>query len=816
MPVRLFLQRGFLALSIVLIIGVLAIYGWLKSTVPDYSKTLESAHLSASVTITRDAAGVPHIEAAAFNDAAFAMGYVQAQDRMWQMEIIRRGVQARTAELFGDAFVETDLLYGAAYDYPGIARRSEERLDDDTRETFEKFAEGVNLAIDAGQATASPEWFLFGVTPEPWTASDVNNLMTFISDTATDGDRELKIAAMKAALSPEKFEFATAPLPASYPTLYRDFGALDGAMDPAGVGDGKARGGTNFFAFAPGRTTTGGAVLAVDPHLPLHAPSLVYPVVVNLPDDFIAGGAWIGSPAVVFGQNSRIAWGMTHLYADTTDYIVERVDPQNPDRYLTPTGAAPFEVEEVEIAVKGGAPARRSIRRTRHGVVVSDLVSAGGETLTGGGLAAQFKAVEDAFGPGHVLVRRQLAVEEGHTTIQSTLKVSRARNWTEFRDALRDYEWTNNFVFADRDGNIGVQMAARIPVRRRVNGWNGQRLARGWLGEGAWDGYAPFDDLPYIFNPAQGYVADANSRAVPADFPLRVTDNFASPWRVRRAYDLIDAKDRHSLASIAEIQLDVYSYAAATLIPALERVNMRSEKAKSAMRMLTAWDRMMAQDKPEPLLYAAVELALQQRLVNAHDVSVARRHGDALLLTRILTEGADWCDHPDTEAVESCEDAVNEAIDAAVAAVASEHGNDMARWRWGREHIAHFSAPYSWANAPVLDTLTATRLPAPGGEGTLNLGGGYITSAPFDNLLEGLSFDQGSGATFRMIADLRDPKRSLFMFAPGQSGNVMSPHWNDLAKRWAAGEYFSLHERDKRNSRRSVIRAVAGSNEDAE
>ena len=152
---------------------------------------------------------------------------------------------------------------------------------------------------------------------------------------------------------------------------------------------------------------------------------------------------------------------------------------------------------------------------------------------------------------------------------------------------------------------------------------------------------------------------------------------------MRRAYDLIDAQDRHSLASIAEIQLDVYSYAAATLIPALERVNMRSEKAKSAMRMLTAWDRMMAQDKPEPLLYAAVELAFQQRLVNAHDVSVARRHGDALLLTRILTEGADWCDHPDTEAAESCEDAVNEAVDAAVAAVASEHGNDMARLALG-------------------------------------------------------------------------------------------------------------------------------------
>ena len=794
------------------VVTALGVYAWLQSTLPDYARTLQSDHLTAAVKISRNAYGVPHIEAKSFRDAAFAMGYVQAQDRLWQMEIMRRAVQGRTAEIFGEALVATDIAYRVHASLPDIAEKSAPRIDEETKEIFQAFADGVNLAIEKGEATSSPEWALLGVKPRPWTLSDSNNLMTIISETATDGERELLVETVAAANMPHVERLLFDPLPETFPTLYRDFQppALkkETPAAPSGNGGSETRAGTNFFAFAPSKTTTGQAILAVDPHLPTHAPSMLYPLSITLPDDFIAGAAWVGSPSVAFGQNKSIAWGLTHLYADTFDYIVERIDPKNPQNYLTPEGSVPFEVEEIVIPVKGGEERRILRRRTRNGVVVSDPLP-GDESAAENGLSQKFKIVGDTFGPGHVVARRQLAVEEGQTTMQSYVKVSRARSWEEFRNALRDYEWTNNFVFADVEGNIGVQMAARLPVRRKVNGWDGQRLARGWLGEGEWEGYVPFDDLPNIFNPPQGWVADANSRTVDDTIPFRVTDNFSPPWRIARAYAMIDARNRHDLNSVAEIQLDPHSAQGEWLLKRVSRFEMTSDCARNAMAMLGQWDFKMVPDRPEPLLYAAIELALQQRLINVHDNAAASLTPNAIRLSRALNDGTKWCDHPQTDNVESCAQAVNEAVEQAVAAVASEYGSDMSKWRWGDKHYAEFPATYSWANVPLLDGLTRTRIPSPGGDNTLNAATGDRPDASPDDMLSNLQFIQGHGATYRLIADLGDPGKSLMSFAPGMSGNAMSKHWDDMAEGWAAGKYLSLLPDDKEPVKVTVIEPAA-------
>ena len=808
------LQIALICAAALLVLPTASIYFWLRSTLPDYTKTLESDRLSAAVTISRDAYGVPHIEAQNFTDAAFALGYAQAQDRYWQMETMRRAVRGRNAAVFGEDLFELDIRYQAHGSLSEVAEKSSARIEPEIREIFQAFADGVNLAIESGEATSSPEWALLGVQPEPWTMGDSNNFMTIISETATDGERELIVEAARMANSEQLNHLLFTPLPGNFPTLYEDFKTDTGSTDapsnlPGGASDPEKHNGTNFFVLAPSRTKTGSPILAVDPHIPTHTPSLFYPVTITLPDNVIAGAAWIGSPSISFGQNSHIAWGITHLYADTFDYIVERIDPDNPNNYLTPEGSVPFEVAQIRTPVQGEEDRFISLRRTRNGVVVSDpLPTEDGEIPEG--LSEEFKIVEEAFGPGHVVARRQLAVEEGQTTMQSLVKVSLAQSWDEFREALRDYEWTNNFVYADREGNIGVQMAARLPNRRQLNGWNGQRLARGWLGEGEWMGYVPFDDLPMIYNPPQGWIADSNSRTVDARTPFRVTDNFSSPWRITRAYEMVDAVERHDMASATKIQMDVQSHQARWILDRLLKIEMTSERSKAAMDMLRKWDLNMEMDRPEPLLYSTIALALQQRLINIHNNVAQSVSPDALQITHILDDAPHWCDHPDTDRVENCDDAVNDAVMLALDALSSQFGRNMSSWQWGKAHQTEFPPEYSWAHVPFLGDLARTTLPSPGGDGTLNVAAGTRPNATPQDLLSDLEFVHVHGAMYRMISDLGDPSQSTMSFAPGISGNAFSKHWSDMAQPWVDGEYFNLFPNQDGKRKITTITAIPG------
>ena len=787
------------------VLATAGVFVWLRGTLPDYAKTLESDALGATVTIERDENGVPHIRAESFDDAAFAMGYVQAQDRLWQMEAVRRAVHGNTAAVFGEAFVYTDLSYKAIYRLPHVWEKSHARLDSQTRRAFGAFAAGVNLAIESGEGMSSPEWGVLGVRPKPWSAADVNNMMTVISETATDGARELSLALHDSVFSEEELALLYEELPAAFPTLYSDADEAVGVSAAQGdIHSDPKTPGSNFFVVGPERSATGKPILAADPHLPTYAPAMTYPVIVTLPDDVIAGAAWVGAPAVAFGHNSKIAWAKTHMYADTMDYVVEKIDPDNPDHYLTPDGSEPFTWREYSVDVKGGEPRIFAVRETRNGVVVSDSHLYADEK---GNLASQFSIVEELFGPGHVVARRQVNTLEGQLTIQSTMKLSRAHNWNEFRDALRDYEWTNNIIYADVEGNIGVHMAARLPRRREVNGWNGERLARGWLGEGVWDGYVPFDDLAFVFNPPKGWIADANSRAVGPDFPFRVTSNFSGPWRVQRAYDLLGARAAHTPESLEIIQLDVYSAQAEWLMRRVAAFEFRSDRARSAYDMLNAWDFNMDKDRPEPLIYSAFELALQQRLVNSRHDSIGARHAKPLLLARILQADHPWCDKRETPPVESCADAVNEAMELAVERISARHGANMDAWRWGDVHQAVFPAFFSWANVPLLGDFTAAAAPTDGGPTTLNVAASNRSGAPLDDLLSGLQFNQAHGATFRMVVDMADLENSRFMIAPGVSGNAMSPHWADQIDAWAAGDYFRFLGREPLRKQTTVITA---------
>ena len=812
----------------------LALWLWLLSTLPNYERDLVATGLGAPTVIKRDSYGIPHITAETYRDAAFALGYAQAQDRMWQLELLRRAATGRTAEVMGRPLLSFDIRARIRLQSAAMHQASYAGFSDPMRHVADAFASGVNLAIKEGQAARSPEWALLGHTPAPWTGADVMSLTIAARDIASTVQQELIFENRKQALTDAEFQMVHEPLPACFPTSYED-GAASPPATPftratckallaheTGEGSGEGVGtsdpnvpdfGTNLFVAGRDATATGKAVLAVDPHLPAQAPGVIYPVSISLPDRMFAGGAWIGTPVIVFGHNDRIAWGMTHLYVDAADYVVERIHPANPDAYLTPDGPQPFEWHTETFDVKDGAPVTVRYRTSRNGIIVSDpWLSAPDDQTTTDTLAPDFKIIEQVYGPGHVVALKQPDATAGNRSLEALFRLSQSRSWDEAGTALSLYDLNNNFVYADVDGNIGLQMGARVPIREETDQWHGQRPARGWLGEGVWTGFAPYSALPSLYNPPKGWLADANSRAVLHDFPHRLADVYSPPWRALRASARVGARRDHTVESFKDIQLDFYSTKADWLLDHVADMELADERSKDAMAKLLAWDRVMAADRSEPLLYSVFAWALQHRLINRRYPELASKRADVLLLGKLIARDHEWCDDPATDPVEDCTDAVGAAMDMALDRIIEQFGPDPAEWRWGAARRIVFPALYSWDTVPPLRDWINPGLPYGGSEATLNRAASPRSNVSDKDILSELKHEVQSVAPFRMVIDLSDLKASTYSAAPGLSVNAVSRHWDDLLLPWSLGSGFKLHGADLRGAKVTTLTPPAPSN----
>lgn len=780
-----------------LILCAVTLWLWLRSTVPDYARDLRSIDVTAPIEIIRGQHGVPHIFAQTYADAVFAAGYAQAQDRLWQMEMIRRAVLGRTAEVIGPSRFAADVEALAIYQTDKIRAKTYASLKPETKALFDRFAAGVNFAIAMDEGTSSPEWTLTGIEPPQWTGADVSNFMIAIIPDADDAKRELLKARLAKALPAEMVRGHFAPLPGDYPSLYDPYLSKSSAKKAQGSADAPPGKGTNFVVVGPERSTTGKPILAVDPHLPLNSPSELYPMALFWPGGEAVGAAWVGSPAIAFGHNGAIAWGMTHLHVDTADYIVERIDPKAPGRYVTPDGSKVFETREIEVPLKGGERKTLTVRASANGPVVSDIDG-----------FADFSVLKEVFGPGHVAVLKQAHITRGQRSLEALLDVNQAKDWKSFRAALRRYDWTNNIAFASRSGDIGVQMAASVPLRAQKRAWTGGEMARGWRGEGSWTGFVDFEGLPFLFNPEGSVITDANSRAVDQRFEPRITDSFAQPWRVAQAHIRLAVLPKHSPASIMAIQTDVQSKAAQALIQAMSTVGGISKITQQELAALKKWDCRFTRERSEPLIYSAIALALQDRLINLHHPLLASRVPHPIRLIRILTGDTAWCDHPKTGDMETCGAAVDEAIGQAIEALERTYGRERSAWLWGDVHRAVFDATYSFASVPLLGALVRTKAETDGGTFVLASAPSLHKKQTPGALLEDLDFTQSGGATFRMIADLSALADTKFMFAPGVSGNPISPHWNNMVKAWARGDYIKINRQTAKGGQTTWIRPV--------
>ncbi len=880
---------------------------WLRGSLPQFDGEMPLSGLSAPVEVVRDRHGVPHILARSEEDALFALGFVHAQDRLWQMEMNRRIGAGRLAEVLGADALDTDRLLRTL----GLHRRAEAslaHLAPESRQRIAAYVRGVNAWLEARDGLLPPEFLILGFEPETWRAADslvwpkvmaldlarewtrdlvrlrmskrlpAERILDFYPPYRDDkpwgvvppealatraegappdsnaadeaqgaaerekgsaaranpdcnpgawpvsGDREESMSRPWGKIAPHSEKELERWIPASAGMMESRLhhprtsgnprkaegrgnfrtdawstpgGAASTAAVPAAAsgvnvvedrrrstalprlafaGPANGHSGSNSWIVDGSRSATGRPILANDPHLGLSAPSTWYFVHLSWPGHDAVGATFPGLPMIVIGHNGYAAWGMTNTGPDVQDLFIEKIDPTDPGRYLSPSGSRAFEVRREVIEVKGGEDVVLQVRETRHGPVLDD----------------GWEPVRGALDSGHVLALAWTALREDDLTAQAGLALPGAKDWERFVDALRDFHSPQqNVAYADVDGNIGLLAPARVPIRGGGGPRDGMMPRPGWEAHYDWQGLVPFEELPLVHNPPGGTIVSANHPVANPDYPHHITCEWAAGYRAERIMERLAARPRHDVESFRALQRDSVSNFARALLPRLRAVALGPEAgalARSARERLDGWDGDMDPERPEPLIFHAWiwEFA---RLIADDELGALRsdawgRKGD--FIHRVLGEREIWCDDLGTSREEGCDEMLVRSLVSAVERVAERQGRDPAAWRWGREHLA-LGEHLPFGRTPLAPFFNL-RGPAPGSMYSIN-------AFSFETRDDDSGFVSDHGPGLRVIYDLADLDRSLFIHSTGQSGNVLSPHYRDFEKPWREGGYVTIPTR---------------------
>lgn len=778
-------------------------FGWLRSSLPQTDGTLYLSGPSAPITIARDEHGIPHISAATDHDLFFAMGFVHAQDRLWQMEMSRRAGKGRLAEILGATAVDID-KYFRTLGFADRAASAWELLDEETRASLQVYADGVNAFLQTRKGALPPEFILTGAKPEPWHPVDtlVWQKMMWLS-LSGNMRQELARARLLTRLSPEQVHALYPTYPGDkeppFPNLATLYASLPLERAIAMIGEEPPEGiGSNNWVVSGERTESGKPLLANDPHLGLTTPNIWYMVRLHnsTSGSNLVGASFAGSPSIILGRNDRIAWGFTNTAPDIQDLFLEKL-VDGGKRYLTPDGPADFKVREELIKVKGGEDILLKVRETRHGPVMDDALSSPKEFL------------ED----GYVLSLQWTALLEEDTAVKGLLSLAHAKSFEEFQAAGRFYFGPEqNMIFADTDGNIGYYAPALVPIRHPDNEIMGRLPSPGWIAKYDWQGYIPYENLPTRFNPEGGIIATANEKIVSDDYPHFITRDWAKPYRGNRIRHLLQATEKHTLNSFDELQSDITSDMARELAPLMAASLKTNKDWQEFSEAMANWNGEMSVDRPEPLIFyswlrnyqeslIADELGdmyadfrrLRPRLIKSSlfwsDIPRTKIAPAYYELPPLKREQAlAWCDNTSTiDTKETCNQLAQAAFKKTIEELSAAYGPNWTAWHWGSQHIlTQVHRPFS--QVPVLKNFFEIETPISGSTHTINVAG--VSQA--ENAKNRSTF----GPSYRGIFDLSNLDNSLYAHPTGQSGNPLSSHYDDLFPLWRDGEYFTIPTSD--------------------
>jgi len=798
---------GLLLLALVILLSGLGLYT-VRRSFPQTNGTLKAAGLQKPVEVFRDGNGIPQIYADTPHDLFFAEGYVHAQDRFYQMDFWRHETSGTLAELYGASAVSNDKFLRTV-GWERIAEQEYSLADPETKAVLDAYAEGVNAYIGSRSAAdLSLEYSILALNglnykPAPWSpVAALAWAKAMAWDLRGNLDEELDRSLLNQKIGVEMTnEFLPTTFPPDHPVIVPNPAVGGAALAglraqlrtlPAVFGEHSRDLGSNNWVISGKRTSTGMPLLANDPHLSIQMPAIWYEIglhCVNIGPDCpfdVTGFSFAGAPGVIIGHNNRIAWGFTNVGPDVQDLYIERVNPQNPNQYEVNGQWVDMVVINETIKVKGGTEEPVTIRYTRHGPLITDVYGLK-DFAKDSGLDPNYQ---------YAFALRWTALETG-ATWRSILNLDRARNFTEFRDALRDFVApSQNIIYADVDGNIGYQTPGHIPIR--ANNRDGLLPAAGWTNDNEWTRYIPFDELPYAYNPPQGFIATANNAVVGPGYPYMISMDWDPGYRARRIVDMINSEPLISMDYIQKMQGDDLNLGAQEILPYLFALKFDDAKLAKAEEALSNWDDQMTLDSRPAAIYMGFLNALVGGTFNDNLPEDYWPSGGAntwLVLRKLLAEPNSpwWDDTKTTNAVETRDDIIKRALAEGYAALEKRLGPDSAGWTWGALHTSTFrnaTVGSTASPAPIQMLFNRGPFATAGGAGVVNAASWNLARDDFTP--PGDPYNVSSISSMRMIVDLSQLTNSLTIFSTGQSGHAYHPHYIDMADRWRAIQYHPM------------------------
>lgn len=718
---------------------------------PKEKGELSFSALTSEVKIIRDAWGVPHVFADNDKDLFFAVGYIQAQERMWQMELLRRAGFGRLSEVFGSQTLASDRFL-RNYGFKEAALKDYENLTADLKELLLSYSQGVNAWMSSTRFIWPPEFLILRFRPEPWGILDsliIKEIMAL--DLCTDFPSELIRAKLAEKLGLER----------SSQILEEDAGVFSleniPSLEVSKNFFSFALGGSNNWVLAGSRTASGKPLLANDPHLQITLPPIWYEIDLHSPNFNVVGVSFPGVPLVVIGHNASIGWGLTNSAADVQDIYIEQLNDSK-DSYLDKNGWKPLLKKEEVIRVRGRSePEKLEFWWTSRGPILCPFI------------------IEN-----DVPVSLRWTIQEGGRIFESLFLLNKAKNWEEFCRAAELWDVpSQNFVYADVQGNIGYYLSGLIPLRKKAAALF---PTPGWEEENAWQGFLEEAQKPILFNPEKGYIITANNKIVREDYPFYISCDFDVPFRAERIENLLLKQDKHTVDSLKKIQNDVFSKRAELVLSCIRSLNTAGGKAKKARAILEGWNGEMRAGKEAALF--AVFMNILQSEVFADDLGVDYHNYSSLFyrkpagLLRILSDPVSpWFDKGETGAAGAKEEVFDSSLAKAYTWLEDKYGPPE-KWDWMGMHSLTY--PHALGQGPLLRFFNRGPYPLSGDA--------FCVRASFSEDYAG-DYATTWGVSYRQIIDLSDLRNSVCVLSSGQSGHLFSKHYDDQIPLWLKGEY---------------------------
>jgi len=786
---------------LVLLIGLsgIAIYWTFYRPLPDYTATLELQSLQDEVDIHWDTFGIPHIYASSKNDLYHALGYVHAQDRLWQMTLSQMAAEGRLAEFLGKDLLAYDKLQ-RTIGFWRIAQRLEAELADSTRKHLQAYADGVNAYVEQNPGSLPIEFSLAEMRPIPWTVTHTLALSRLMAwELNIPWKAELSYSFLDQKLSSELYRqlfpnerlYSEADASQNSDTDY--LGALLPLMEHRQKLSKilQLQGsltGSNAWSVDGSKTDTGYPILAGDPHLGLNMPGKWYEVHLNLNGENLSGATLAGAPAVILGQNDHLAWSLTNIMLDDTDFFEEAVNPENETQYVLDTLAGEplyeeFTIQREIIKIKNDDDTTFSRRVSKHGPVISDVYP-------------DQQMVDDR------VITMQWTGMETTNEMEALETMGWATSLEEFEQAVSQFKVPGqNIIYADRENNIAHFTAANIPIRSS----NPLLVRRGWQPEQDWQGYIPFENLPRTVNPEQGWVGNANNATVTASYPNYITEYWHADYRYRRIRQYLSTDDPITKQVFQVMQNDTYSTFAEEMtgyiLPILENRTEEHPYFETATSYLRNWDYTYGPSETAASIMDVFILQLSRNVLQdemgeeTYSAFVEYSGQPVRILSRFMQDGSPFFDDVTTEDRETMEELVISSMQQALDRLVENRGTEAIEWRWEQLHTLTLEAPLFSEAAKTEDAPKALQLvtdnilnkgPFPvGGHAQSLYNGEYLWMDPFSMVL---------GPSIRRIVDFSDLRSTLSIMPTGQSGNPISEYYGDQTESWLNGEYKFFYQ----------------------